>query len=86
MLHEHSLEKYFWAKAVSTTCYVVNRASIRSILNKTPYELWKGCTPSYHILEFLVQNVLFLMKRPEPQNLIPNRLKGFFWDTQGQGL
>ena len=42
MLSESSLPKYFWADAVSTSCYVMNRVLIRSILKKTPYELFNG--------------------------------------------
>lgn len=29
----------FWDEVVNTTCHVINRYLIRSILNKTPYEL-----------------------------------------------
>ena len=46
MLNENGLPKYFWAEAVNTACYVVNRAHIRSILKRTPYELWKGKLPN----------------------------------------
>ncbi|KAK9180632.1 hypothetical protein WN944_023765 [Citrus x changshan-huyou] len=41
MLNENNLPKYFWAEAVNTACYVLNRVLIRPQLNKTPYELWK---------------------------------------------
>ena len=37
MLSESYLPKYFWADAVSTSCYVMNRVLIRPILKKTPY-------------------------------------------------
>ena len=46
MLNENSLPKYFWADAVNTTCYVLNRVLIRPILKKTPYELFKGRRPA----------------------------------------
>ena len=46
MLSESSLPKYFWVDAVSTSCYVMNRVLIRSILNKTPYELFNGRKPN----------------------------------------
>ena len=36
MLCEGNLPKYFWAEAVSTACYILNRVLIRSILKKTP--------------------------------------------------
>jgi len=44
MLSESSLPKYFWADAVSTSCYVMNR--VRPILKKTPYELFNGRKPN----------------------------------------
>ena len=46
MLNEANIPKYFWADAVSTACYVMNRIIIRPILKKTPYELYKGRKPN----------------------------------------
>ena len=46
MLSESSLPKYFWADAVSTSCYVMNKVLIRPILKKTPYELFNGRKPN----------------------------------------
>nr|CAN62159.1 hypothetical protein VITISV_041771 [Vitis vinifera] len=46
MLNENNLPKYFWAEAVNTSCYVLNRILLRPILNKTPYELWKNKKPN----------------------------------------
>ena len=34
------------AEAINTACYVLNRVSLRSILKKTPYELWKDRKPN----------------------------------------
>ena len=36
---ESNLPQIFWAEAVNTACHVTNRCLIRSLLNKTPYEL-----------------------------------------------
>ena len=41
MLNEYDVPKYFWADAMSTTCYVLNRMLTRPILKITPYELFK---------------------------------------------
>ena len=42
MLNKHNIPQYFWAEAINTICYVINRIIIRSTLDKTPYELWKN--------------------------------------------
>ena len=46
MLCESNLSKYFWIEAINTACYVLNRALIRSIVKKTPYELYKEKKPN----------------------------------------
>ena len=46
ILNEHSLPKYFWAEAVNTACYVLNRVSLRPILKKFSYDLWKDRKPN----------------------------------------
>ena len=46
LLNETSLPKYFWADAVNSSCYVLNRVLKRPILKKTPYELFKGRKPN----------------------------------------
>ena len=46
MLLWSGLPRSFWAEAVNTACYTHNRAMIRSILNKTPYELLRGRKPN----------------------------------------
>ncbi|GAV78191.1 hypothetical protein CFOL_v3_21659 [Cephalotus follicularis] len=45
-LCENALPKYFWADAVNTACYVLNRITIRPILKNTPYELWRERKPN----------------------------------------
>ena len=46
LLNDTPLPKYFWAEAVNTACYILNRALIRPILKKTPYELFNGRKPN----------------------------------------
>ena len=46
LLCENNLPDYFWAEAVSTSCYVMNRCMIRPILKKIPYELWNDRKPN----------------------------------------
>ncbi|GJR21235.1 putative ribonuclease H-like domain-containing protein [Tanacetum coccineum] len=46
MLADSKLPTTFWAKAVNTACYVQNRVLVVKPHNKTPYELFRGRTPS----------------------------------------
>jgi len=46
MLNESNLPKYFWAYAIYTPSYVLNKTLIRPILKKAPYKLYRGRKPS----------------------------------------
>ncbi|GJV59052.1 putative ribonuclease H-like domain-containing protein [Tanacetum coccineum] len=46
MLADSKLPTTFWAKAVSTACYVQNRVLVVKPHNKTPYELFRGFKPA----------------------------------------
>ncbi|KAG5562829.1 hypothetical protein RHGRI_005526 [Rhododendron griersonianum] len=46
MLHAKKIARRFWAEAVHTACYVINRVYLRPGTMNTPYELWKGRKPN----------------------------------------
>ena len=46
MLYEKGLSKIFWAEAVNTAVYLLNRCPTKALLNKTPIEAWSGRKPS----------------------------------------
>ncbi|GJZ46568.1 ribonuclease H-like domain-containing protein [Tanacetum coccineum] len=46
LVRDSLLPTTFWAKAVSTACYVQNRVLVTKPHNKTPYELLHGRPPS----------------------------------------
>ena len=46
MLADSQLPIQFWAEAVSTACYVLNRVSVTKPQMKTPYELLMGNKPN----------------------------------------
>ena len=46
MLNEKEIPLIFWADAMSTACYISNRAYIRKGVQKTLYELYKGRKPN----------------------------------------
>src|SRR5436189_4841333 len=45
MLIDSKLPKYFWAEAVNTSCYILNRVLIRPFTHKTCYELYHDKFP-----------------------------------------
>ncbi|CAM8903741.1 unnamed protein product [Rhodiola kirilowii] len=46
MLIASGVPKSFWAEAVYAACHILNRASLRSMIGKTPYELLRGRKPN----------------------------------------
>ena len=46
MMCESNAPQGFWAEAVDTANYVLNRCLIRPTLKRTPYELFKGQRPN----------------------------------------
>jgi hypothetical protein len=47
MFSNVSLGKEFWAEAMSTACYLINRSPTTSIECKTPEEVWSGKPVDY---------------------------------------
>ena len=42
----NSVPSGFWAEAIATTCYVINRVYVKPNTKTTPYEVFKGNTPN----------------------------------------
>ena len=42
MLIESNLPRKFWAEAINTACYIINRAMVRNSSKKISYEMFKG--------------------------------------------
>ena len=52
MLNSKKLSTRFWAEAVNTTCYTINKVYLRPGTSKTPCEIWKSKKPNlgyFHI-------------------------------------
>ncbi|XP_071700490.1 uncharacterized protein [Rutidosis leptorrhynchoides] len=46
MIHEKGLPNSFWAEAIYTAVYILNRCPAKAVENKTPIESWSGKKPS----------------------------------------
>lgn len=46
MLFDAKLGKEFWAEAVSTAVYLLNRSPLKSLINTTPEEVWANKKPN----------------------------------------
>ena len=46
MLHGNNVYKRFWAKAINTACYTINRVYVRPGTKMTPYEICRGKPPN----------------------------------------
>ena len=46
MMNEKGMPKYFWAEAVHTTVYILNRCPTKALKKKKPLEACSGIKPS----------------------------------------
>ncbi|GJR06527.1 putative ribonuclease H-like domain-containing protein [Tanacetum coccineum] len=68
MLADSFLPNTFWAEAVSTACYVLNRVLVTKPHNKTPYELLTGKGPTWLFdLDYLTDSMNYQPVRSENQ-------------------
>ncbi|BBH07457.1 BURP domain-containing protein [Prunus dulcis] len=56
MMNEKGLPKRFWAEAVFTAVYILNRSPTKVVKNKTPFEAWSGFKPSLIVSRDVVFN------------------------------
>ncbi|GJW79710.1 gag-pol polyprotein [Tanacetum coccineum] len=68
MLADSLLPIPFWAEAVNTACYVLNRVLVTKPQNKTPYELLIGSGPDWMFdLDFLTNTMNYIPVSVENQ-------------------
>jgi transposase InsO family protein len=70
MLDEYKTPDRFWAEAINTACYSINRLYLHQILKKTSYKLLASKKPNVSYFKSLVANALFLLKEVENLNLL----------------
>ena len=84
MLNEKNLPKYFWVEVVNTSYYVLNRILLRSILKKTPYELWKNKKPNISYFKVFGCKCFILNTKDNLGKFDANRMLEFSLFTQLQ--
>jgi transposase InsO family protein len=70
MLYEYKTLDRFWAQAINTACYSINRLYLHRILKKTSYELLSGKKPNVSYFRVFGSKCLFLLKEEENLNLL----------------
>nr|GEV70797.1 Gag-Pol polyprotein [Tanacetum cinerariifolium] len=78
MLETASLGKLFWAKAVNTTCYVINRSPSTAVELKTPIEIWTEKPINYSYLHIFGSPVYVMYNTLEITKLDPKSRKCLF--------
>ncbi|GJR73486.1 putative ribonuclease H-like domain-containing protein [Tanacetum coccineum] len=78
MLVDSKLPTTFWAEAVNTACYVLNRVLVIKPHNKTPYELIHGRTPLIDFMKPFGCPVTILNTRENLGKLDRKADEGFF--------
>ena len=78
MLKAKGLPGTFWGEAVTTTVYLLNRSSSKSIGGKTPYELWTGSAPGVHHLRTFGSIAHVKVTTPNPKKLDDHSRKMVF--------
>src|SRR6185312_13171936 len=79
MMSQSDLLLSFWGYALETVAFTLNRVPSKSV-DKTPYEIWTGKSPSLSFLKFGV--VKHLSNDSSLTSLHPNRISAYSWDTQ----
>nr|KYP42748.1 Retrovirus-related Pol polyprotein from transposon TNT 1-94 [Cajanus cajan] len=78
MLRTAGLAKSFWAEAVKTACYLINRSPSTAIGLKTPMEMWNGKPSNYSSLHVFGCPVYVMYNSQERTKLDPKSRKCIF--------
>jgi hypothetical protein len=77
MLDEYKTSDRFWAEAVNTACYAINRLYLHRILKKTSYELLTGKKPNVSYFRVFGSKCFILVKRGRKSKFAPKAAEGF---------
>jgi hypothetical protein len=77
MLDEYKTSVRFWAEAINTACYSINRLYLHRILKKTSYELLTGKKPNVSYFRVFGSKCFILIKRGRNSKFAPKAVEGF---------
>jgi transposase InsO family protein len=77
MLEEYKTSDQFWAEAINTACYSINRLYLHRILKKTSYELLTGKTPNVSYFRVFGSKCFILVKRGRNSKFAPKAVEDF---------
>jgi hypothetical protein len=77
MLDEYKTSDRFWAEAINTVCYAINRLYLHRILKKTSYELLTGTKPNVSYFRVFGSKCFILVKRGRKSKFAPKAVEGF---------
>jgi hypothetical protein len=77
MLDEYKTSDQFWAEAVNTACYAINRLYLHRILKKTSYELLTGKKPNVSYFRVFGSKCFILVKRGRKSKFAPKAVESF---------
>jgi hypothetical protein len=76
MLDEYKTRDRFWAEAINTACYSINRLYLHRILKKTSYELLTGKKPNVSYFRVFGNKCFILIKRGRKSKFAPKAVEG----------
>jgi hypothetical protein len=77
MLDEYKTPDWFWAEAINTACYSINRLYLHRILKKTSYKLLIGKKPNVSYFRVFGSKCFILIKRGRKSKFAPKGVEGF---------
>jgi hypothetical protein len=77
ILDEYKTPNRFWAEAINTVCYSINRLYLHRILKKTSYELLTGKKPNVSYFRVFGSKCFILVKRGRKSKFSPKAVEGF---------
>jgi transposase InsO family protein len=77
MLDEYKTPDRFWAEAINTACYSINRLYLHRILKKTSYELLTGKKTNVSYFIVFGSKCFILIKRRRSSKFAPKAVEGF---------